>query len=89
MNANHRKPKDLIIKTARIKKVHSKLISFQDSLCTLTATHLTLIFVVQYIRRSVPLGCLIKPAEIIIRIILNLWKTPRIEPVIQTNSPTA
>ena len=30
-------------KPARIKEVHSKLHSFQASLCTLTATHLTLI----------------------------------------------
>ena len=32
-------------KTARIKEVHSKLHSFQASLCTLTATNLTLIYV--------------------------------------------
>ena len=31
-------------KPARIKEVHSKLHSFQASLCTLTATHLTLIY---------------------------------------------
>ena len=41
-------------KPARIKEVHSKLHSFQASLCTLTATHLTLIYVCTYIRLSVP-----------------------------------
>ena len=43
-------------KPARIKEVHSKLHSFQASLCTLTATHLTHC---TYIRLSVLLGCLI------------------------------
>ena len=37
-------------KPARIKEVHSKLHSLQASLCTLTATHLTLIYVCTYIR---------------------------------------
>ena len=68
-------------KPARIKEVHSKLHSFQASLCTLTATHLTLIYVCTYIRLSVPLGCLIKQAGIIIHAILNMWETPGIEPV--------
>ena len=68
-------------KPARIKQEHSKLHSFQASLCTLTATHLTLIYVCTYIRLSVPLGCLIKQAGIIIHTILNLWETPEIEPV--------
>ena len=68
-------------KPARIKEVHSKLHSFQASLCTLTATHLTLIYVCTYIRLSVPLGCLIKQAGIIIHTILNMWETPGIEPV--------
>ena len=68
-------------KPARIKEVHSKLNSFQASLCTLTATHLTLIYVCTYIRLSVPLGCLIKQAGIIIHTILNMWETPGIEPV--------
>ena len=36
-------------KPAKIKEVHSKLHSFQASLCTLTATHLTLIHVCNYI----------------------------------------
>ena len=36
---------------------NSKLHSFQASLCTLTATHLTLIYVCMYIQLSVPLGC--------------------------------
>ena len=54
-------------KPARIKEVHSKLHSFQALLCTPTATHLTLIYVSTYIRLSVPLGYLIKQAEIIIR----------------------
>ena len=63
-------------KPARIKEVHSKLHSFQASLCTLTATHLTLIYVCTYIRLSVPLGCLIKQAGIIIHTILNMWETP-------------
>ena len=67
-------------KPARIKEVHSKLHSFQASLCTLTATHLTLIYVCTYIRLSVPLGCLIKQAGIIIHTILNMWETPGIEP---------
>ena len=58
-------------KPARIKEVHSKLHSFQASLCTLTATHLTLIYVCTYIRLSVPLGCLIKQAGIIIHTILK------------------
>ena len=62
-------------KPARIKEVHSKLHSFQASLCTLTATHLTLIHVCTYIRLSVPLGCLIKQAGIIIHTILNMWET--------------
>ena len=68
-------------KPARIKEIHSKLHSFQASLCTLTATHLTLIYVCTYIRLSVPLGCLIKQAGIIIHTILNMWETPGIEPV--------
>ena len=68
-------------KPARIKEVHSKLHSFQASLCTLTATHFTLIYVCTYIRLSVPLGCLIKQAGIIIHTILNMWETPGIEPV--------
>ena len=42
-------------KPARIKEVHSKLHSLQASLCTPTATHLTLIYVCTYIRLSVPL----------------------------------
>ena len=58
----------------RIKEAHSKLNSFQASLCTLIATDLTLIYVYTFIRLSVPLGCLIKQAEKIIRTILNLWK---------------
>ena len=60
-------------KPARIKEVHSKLHSFQASLCTLTATHLTitLIYVCTYIRLSVPLGCLIKQAGIIISSIVK------------------
>ena len=66
-------------KSARIKEVHSKLHSFQASLCKLTATHLTLIYVCTYIRLSVPLGCLIKQAGIIIHTILNMWETPGIE----------
>ena len=68
-------------KPARIKEVYSKLHSFQASLCTLTATHLTLIYVCTYIRLSVPLGCLIKQAGINIHTILNMWETPGIEPV--------
>ena len=68
-------------KPARIKEVHSKLHSFQASLCTLTATHLTLIYVCTYIRLSVPLGCLIKQAGINIHTILNMWETLGIEPV--------
>ena len=64
-----------------LKDVHSKLHSFQASLCTLTATHLTLIYVCTYIRLSVPLGCLIKQAGIIIHTILNMWETPGIESV--------
>ena len=68
-------------KPARIKEVHSKLHSFQASLYTLTATHLTLIYVCTYIRLSVPLGRLIKQAGIIIHTILNLWETLEIEPV--------
>ena len=66
---------------ATIKVVHSKLHLFQASMCTLTATHLTLIYVCTYIRLSVPLGCLIKQTGIIIITILNLWETPGIEPV--------
>ena len=68
-------------KPARIEKVHSKLHSFQAWLCTLTATHLTLIYVCTYIRLNEPLGCLIKQAGIIIHTILNMWETPGIEPV--------
>ena len=68
-------------KPARIKEVHSKLHLFQASLCTLTATHLTLTYVYTYIQLSVPLGCLIKQAGIIIHTILNLWEAPGIEPV--------
>ena len=68
-------------KPTRIKEVHSKLHSFQVSLCTLTATHLTLIYVCTYIRLSVPLGCLIKQAGIIIHTILNMWEAPGIKPV--------
>ena len=59
-------------KPARIKEVHSQLHSFQASLCTLTATHLTLIYVCTYIRLSVPLGCLIKQGGIKIHTILNM-----------------
>ena len=66
---------------ARIKEVYSKLHSFQASLCTLTATHLTLIYVCTYIRLIVPLGCLIKQTGIIIHTILNMWETLGIEPV--------
>ena len=66
-------------KPARIKEVHSKLHSFQASLCKLTATHLTLICVCTYIRLSVPLGCLIKQAGMNIHTILNLWETPGID----------
>ena len=75
-------------KPARIKEVHSKLHSFQASLYTLTATHLTLIYVYTYIRLSVPLGCLIKQAGIIIHTILNMWEreTPGIEPVCDRKS---
>ena len=62
-------------------EVHSKLHLFQASLCTLTATHLTLIYVCTYIRLSVPLGCVIKQAGITINTILNMWETPGIEPV--------
>ena len=58
-------------KPARIKEVHSKLHSFQASLCTLTATNLTLIYVCTYIRLSVPLGCLIKQAGIVIHTAYN------------------
>ena len=68
-------------KPARIKEVHSKLHSFHASLCTLTATHLTLIYVCTYIRLSVPLGCLIKQAGIKIHTILNMWETLGIEPM--------
>ena len=68
-------------KPARIKEVHFKLHSFQTSLCTLTATHLTLVYACTYIRLSVPLGCLIKQAGLIIRTILNFWETLGIEPV--------
>ena len=68
-------------KPARIKEVHSKLHSFQASLCTLAATHLTLISVYTYIRLSVPLGCLIRQAGIIIHKILNMWESQGIEPV--------
>ena len=68
-------------KPVRIKEVHSKLHSFQASLCILSATHLTLIYVCTYIRLSVPLGCLIKQAGIIIHTILNMWETPEIDPV--------
>ena len=70
-------------KPARIKEVHSKLHLLQASLCTLTASHLTLIYVYTYIQLSVtvPLGCLIKQAGIIIHTILNLWEAPGIEPV--------
>ena len=68
-------------KPPRIKEVHSELHSFLASLCTFTATHLTLIYVCTYIRLSVPLGCLIKQAGIIIQTILNMWGTPGIEPV--------
>ena len=58
----------------RIKEAHLKLHSFQASLCTLAATHLTLIYVCSHIRLSaVPLGCLIKQTGIIIRTILNLY----------------
>ena len=78
-------------KPARIKEVHSKLHSFQASLCTLTATHLTLIYVCTYIRlsQSVPLGCLIKQAGIIIHTILNFWETPGIEPVTSESGLTS
>ena len=51
-------------KPARIKRVHCKLHSFQASLCTLTATHLALIYVCTYIRLSVPLVCVFKQAGI-------------------------
>ena len=68
-------------KPARIKEVHSKLHSFQASLCTLTAAHLTLIYVCTYIRLSIPLGCFFKQAGVIIHTILNLRETPAIEPV--------
>ena len=68
-------------KPAKIMEVHSKLHLFQASLCTLTATHLTLIYVCTYIRLSVPLGCVIKQAGITIHTILNMWETPGIEPV--------
>ena len=54
-------------KQARIKEVHAKLHSFHASLCTLTATHLILIYVCTYIRMSVPLGCLNKQEGIIIQ----------------------
>ena len=57
-------------KPARIKEVHSKLHSFQASLCTLTAT-------LMFAHAS----CLIKQAGIIIHTILNMWVTPGIEPV--------
>ena len=66
---------------AKIMEVHSKLHSFQASLCTLTATHLTLIYVCTFIQLSEPLGCLIKQAGIIIHAILNMWETLGIEPV--------
>ena len=68
-------------KPAKIREVHSRLHSFQASPCTLTATHLALIYVCTYIRLSVPLGCVIKQAGIIIHTILNMWETPGIEPV--------
>ena len=65
-------------KPVRIKEVHSKLHSFQASLCTLTATHLTTMYVCTYIWQSVPLGFLIKQAGMIIHTILNLLETPGI-----------
>ena len=68
-------------KPARIEEVHSKLHSFQASLCTLTATHLTLTYVCIYIRLSVPLGCLIKQAGIIIHTILNMWENIKSAPL--------
>ena len=67
-------------KPARIKEVHSKLYSFQVSLCALTATHLTLIYVCTYIRLSVPLGLLIKQVGVITHTILSLWETPELNP---------
>ena len=49
------------------------------SLCTLTATHFTLIYI--YL--------LVHSAEITIRTILTLWETPGIEPgVYQTSGST-
>ena len=57
-------------KPGRIKEAHLKLHSFQASLCTLAATHLTLIYVC-LIKQL--LGCLIKQTGIIIRTILNLY----------------
>ena len=56
---------------SRLRCVHAQL-SFK---------HLALVYVCTYIRLSVPLGCLIKQAGIIIHTILNLWETPGIEPV--------
>ena len=47
-------------KPAEIIEVHSKLHSVKSFLCTLTATHLTLIYVCTYIRLSVLLGCLVE-----------------------------
>ena len=72
---------DRISQRGLFKEVNSKLQLYQASLCTLTATHLTLIYVCTYILLSVPLGCLIKQTGIIIHTILNLWETLEIEPV--------
>ena len=50
-------------KPVLIRNAHSELSSFQASLSTLTATHLTLIkYVGTNIRLSIPLACLIKQA---------------------------
>ena len=68
-------------KLAKIKEVHFKLHSFQVSLCTLTATHLTFIYVCTYIQLNEPLGCLIQQAGITIYTILKMWETPGFEPV--------
>ena len=70
-------------KPSRIKELHSKLHCLRTLLCTLTATHLTLIYVCTYIRLRVPSGCPIKQARIIIsypynpKFIENTWDGTR------------
>ena len=75
----------ILYKLARItENVLQTLFASRLSLCvmcTLTATHLTIMYACTRIRESEPLGCFIKQTGINIYEIPNMWGIPEIKPV--------